>query len=878
MRSGKTKMAGWMGTYELHKLLEILEKGMTFAEYYKSRGVSIGIGQRIYIVVVAAALDQTEGTIFSAIKGLVENAPWFVKYVKYLKSKKLYSADKFELRFFNTLHVKAEDSNSATQVGKTIHTLIFDEMSRMDVAESEIAKKSQKASAQMVYQGLSKGTTTFKKDRNVIIISAPVFEDDYGMHSLLQSGKLTCCEETEDVIMTLSRKHPTKIPSRLGHHSTTFAFNPTIDRDTDPFILGVKSNSPLSFKRDYLAIPPSGVNTFFDDADKIDACVTAYEKDLIKEINYSFEESFIDGTGNTIKKFYVGKSPEEIQANNFTSYFLCCDAAVRKDNFAFGIGHGEWVTNTDNSGKIVKKSKTVIDYLTMWRPDRNRRLEVNLENVMNFISVLKKHMHIQALTFDQWNADIFLQKMHSMGIPTRQLPITMIMWEKLREKVNNNLLSIPHPKHGQLIDVERPEKGTQYDLVIQEMKKLQLIQGREVDHPASGCFVGETIIPMLDGTCSEIKDLVGKEVWVYSAKPNGEIVPGKARGRLTKYTNKIISLVLDSGASIRCTPEHPFMLKNGSYKMAKDLRPGIDRLMPINLIWPVNGGYERITDHTGKRTLTHKLVAEATQRKLEDYELVHHKNGIKTDNTPDNLEILSKTDHAKMHTVDRHSQDPDYRKALSEGTIRFNQLDSTRLKRSLSMKSRSREWYLEKIRTSKTFRSDITLESLLNVAKDLEAINANSAARILNCGRNVVVRVLRENGYSSYDELLKVIDNNHKIRHMKEITLDIEIPVYDLEVDTWDNFALQAGVIVHNSKDLADVVARINFLVDESTAMNNYSMKGIDPNDFINTIGGSDKFRESLRQLTPILNIQNEGSGTGRFFAVKPSFNIRNKF
>ena len=91
--------------------------------------------------------------------------------------------------------------------------------------------------------------------------------------------------------------------------------------------------------------------------------------------------------------------------------------------------------------------------------------QINLES----LSVLKKHMHIQALTFDQWNADIFLQKMHSMGIPTRQLPITMIMWEKLREKVNNNLLSIPHPKHGQLIDVERPEKGTQYDLVIQEI-------------------------------------------------------------------------------------------------------------------------------------------------------------------------------------------------------------------------------------------------------------------------------------------------------------------------------------------------------------------------------------------------------------------------
>lgn len=485
MRSGKTKMAGWMAAYELHKLLEILEKGSTFAKYYKDRGVSIGIGQRIYIVVVAAALDQAEGTIFSAIKGLVENANWFVRFVKYLRSKKQYSADKFELRFFNALHVKAEDSNSATQVGKTIHTLIFDEMSRMDVADSEIARKTQKASAQMVYQGLSKGTTTFKNDRNVIIISAPVFEDDYGMQMLLGSGKLTCCTETEDVIQTMSKKYPLKINSRLGHHSTTFAFNPTIDRNTDSFILGVKHTSPLAYKRDYLALPPSGVNVFFDMPEKIDACITEFEKPMIKEINYQFEESVVDVNGNTIKRFYVGKSPEDIQSNNFTSYFMCCDAAVRKDNFAFGIGHGEWVVITDSSGKSVRKSKTVIDYLTMWKPDKQKGIEVNLDNVISFITVIKKHMHIQALTFDQWNADLFLQRMHSIGIVARQLPITMIMWEKLRERVNNGLLAIPHTKHGTLIDPTQPEKGTQYDLVIQEMKKLQLINGKEVNHAAN---------------------------------------------------------------------------------------------------------------------------------------------------------------------------------------------------------------------------------------------------------------------------------------------------------------------------------------------------------------------------------------------------------
>jgi hypothetical protein len=35
------------------------------------------------------------------------------------------------------------------------------------------------------------------------------------------------------------------------------------------------------------------------------------------------------------------------------------------------------------------------------------------------------------------------------------------------------------------------------------------------------------------------------------------------------------------------------------------------------------------------------------------------------------------------------------------------------------------------------------------------------------------------------------------------------VPVYDLEVDVWNNFALSAGVFVHNSKDCADAVAGV---------------------------------------------------------------------
>jgi hypothetical protein len=47
---------------------------------------------------------------------------------------------------------------------------------------------------------------------------------------------------------------------------------------------------------------------------------------------------------------------------------------------------------------------------------------------------------------------------------------------------------------------------------------------------------------------------------------------------------------------------------------------------------------------------------------------------------------------------------------------------------------------------------------------------------------------------------------NHKVLSIEMMEVD-DIPVYDLQVDEGDNFALTAGVFVHNSfKDVSDAI------------------------------------------------------------------------
>ncbi|MDP1695870.1 MAG: DNA gyrase subunit A [archaeon] len=50
--------------------------------------------------------------------------------------------------------------------------------------------------------------------------------------------------------------------------------------------------------------------------------------------------------------------------------------------------------------------------------------------------------------------------------------------------------------------------------------------------------------------------------------------------RKTRENAEIIKVILDNGGKIRCTPNHKFMLKDGSYKEAKDLKSG-DSLMSL---------------------------------------------------------------------------------------------------------------------------------------------------------------------------------------------------------------------------------------------------------------------------------------------------------
>jgi hypothetical protein len=63
-----------------------------------------------------------------------------------------------------------------------------------------------------------------------------------------------------------------------------------------------------------------------------------------------------------------------------------------------------------------------------------------------------------------------------------------------------------------------------------------------------------------------------------------------------------------------------------------------------------------------------------------------------------------------------------------------------------------------------------------------------------------------------YEEVLKY---NHKVKSIEIIKLKEPVDVYDITVPDYNNFALESGIIVHNSKDKADSVCRIVWMIYE---------------------------------------------------------------
>jgi DNA gyrase subunit B len=452
---------------------------------------------------------------------------------------------------------------------------------------------------------------------------------------------------------------------------------------------------------------------------------------------------------------------------------------------------------------------------------------------------------------------------------------------------------------------------------LPEESELFIVEGDS----AGGCFSADTKVALADGRNLSFKEITaeiqaGKQNYCYTIKKDGTVgLAPIMNPRLTKKNAQLIKIILDNKAEIVCTPDHKFMLRNGSYRQAGDLTPN-DSLMPLrkklshidNRI--TIDGYEMVLDPNKHRWIFTHLLADkynldrAVYRESDGAHR-HHVDFNKLNNNPTNIKRLSQEEHLVLHkkilevTLHRPDvkkkvarlhktpefrdkirqamttaamrkmlsdrakiqwQDDSYKQFMTKKFLEFYRTDSAYREKNLRRLNEAQKRYwsdsenrtkraelveeffqshperrqqlrdtairqwsdaaLRKWRSQKTaeqwtdeFRikrktayDKTYLNKALSALHDIYSKSGivdkskyQSRRRETNDKSLIRYETICERFFNGSEEALSqaVVNYNHKIK--KIIFLDEGADVYDMEVPGTHNFALAAGIFVHNS-------------------------------------------------------------------------------
>ena len=238
-----------------------------------------------------------------------------------------------------------------------------------------------------------------------------------------------------------------------------------------------------------------------------------------------------------------------------------------------------------------------------------------------------------------------------------------------------------------------------------------------------GCFTADTKVKLVDGRDLSFADLIeehqkGKRNFTLSVNEDGNVIITEIKNpRLTQKNVEIMKVTLDNGEEIKCTLNHKFMLRDGSYKEAQYLQSG-NSLMPVY--------FKLSTKDDGQKVIGYSMVF---QPKSNEWSFFHYlsdkwnlENGIysvsagrvrhhidfnKLNNNPDNIRRMHWKDHWLLHsslTSFKHKNDQEYVKKLEEGRKVFWENNQNRINYSTRMRSRNIENWKDQ-----TYRAEMSL-------------------------------------------------------------------------------------------------------------------------------------------------------------------------
>lgn len=382
-----------------------------------------------------------------------------------------------------------------------------------------------------------------------------------------------------------------------------------------------------------------------------------------------------------------------------------------------------------------------------------------------------------------------------------------------------------------------------------------------------GCVVGSTLIDTprdlkvnpkgipITEICARVKS--GGKVYVYSFDKTlckivlREVTKAWRTKRRAEVWELTYMWITRKGkklnSSIRATPDHRIMLRDGTYRALSDLKKG-DSLMPFNRFQGTNkqAKYYRVDLNNGDWEYEHHFVTTElgisyNPRRRMTGDVVHHKNFHWYDNSVDNLQVMDWKDHLKLHQGSNKSHREWYDNLTTEEYARY--CEEQRARSACVTPKGRRKWLRAGKRALKRWHDKATPEQLAAKAKkisDSNKLSWNTDPRLQKIhsdngkkvgGRNkgnthseATKQKMRDAWEStretrcasmkaSWDKLspeqkqVRAAPFAHRLRYSNHTVVSvlrcpIREDVYDLEVQGTHNFAAN-GIIIHNSESAA---------------------------------------------------------------------------
>lgn len=438
--SGKDHVSAIMCAYIVYLLLCLKDP----ARYYGKPP-----GNAIDIINVAVNAAQAKNVFFKGFVTIINRSPWFAgKY----KAK----ADLFE--FNKSITVHSGHSEREAWEGFNLMFCVLDEISAFNM-ENTTGHQSGKTAGDIYKMFRGSIDSRFPDWGKVILLSFPRFKGDFitshydsvvadkevvkrshtftihdDLPENVEDNEFTI-EWDEDHILRYSK------PKTFAFKRPTWEVNPT--RSIEDLKIAFLTD-PIDALSRFAAMPPDMIDAYFPSREKI-------------------EHAFCNERSNIEDGFLSN----DFVLNSNRRYFIHVDLAQKHDRCSVAMAHVESWTKVPFVNSV--SPRVVVDFVRYWEPDAKAGITVDFSEVRDFIiSIKRRGIDLNLVTFDQWHSFEIMQQLNAQGINTDTLSIAKKHYDDFKLAVAEERIVGPNDKK-----------------LIEELVKLRIVKDK-VDHPRKG--------------------------------------------------------------------------------------------------------------------------------------------------------------------------------------------------------------------------------------------------------------------------------------------------------------------------------------------------------------------------------------------------------